>query len=93
MESVWAGLLSCVVRQEEGFGVENGPLIIAVLGLLSAGVGLITALVGRRKEVVHRHEPAAAGGGRRPAAETAGSGSVVRWLGCSAFVVGGGWSC
>ena len=71
--------------------MEHGPLIVAVLGFLSAVVGLITALVGRRREVIHRHESAAATGGRgRPTGEVAGAGSVVRWLGCSAFVVGGG---
>ena len=69
--------------------MEHGPLIIAVLGFLSAVVGLITALIGRRKEVIHRREPAA-GGRERPPVTAAGAGSVVRWLGCSAFVVGGG---
>jgi hypothetical protein len=70
--------------------MEQGPLIIAVLGFLSAVVGLVTALVGRRKEVVHRHESTPAREGEQAANASAGTGSVIRWLGCSAFVVGAG---
>ncbi len=55
-------------------------LVIALIGFGTAALGLVTALLGRRKEVVHRHV--------NHTLEDGGRQSTLRWVGGAVVVVG-----